>query len=210
MTRLPLLKVILRVSLNGESKLPVGVCSCLSRWVFPCNELATCPECTHTHSPLIENEWMNASLQYKVFRTLLVFEAASLSVCSVLVALFSDFVHTYIIAVTCKCWWHTWLQSELTSQWEHSLSWHACVDSGGVRLAQRCGWTMVERFPKLCLHWSCLCWTPGPQDTLHSDHELASQLIDPLSEALTDEYNFTNMTWKKKVLMRSESFLCMN
>lgn len=34
----------------------------------------------------------------------------------------------------------------------------------------------MERFPKLCLHWSCLCCTPGPQDTLHSDHELASQL----------------------------------
>lgn len=121
---------------------------------------------------------------------------------------FSDFAHTYIIAVTCKCWWHTWLQSELTSQWEHSLSWHACVDSGGVRLAQRCGWTMVERFPKLCLHWSCLCWTPGPQDTLHSDHELASQLSDPLSETLTHENNFTNMAWEiKLVLMRSESFL---
>lgn len=50
------------------------------------------------------------------------------------------------------------------------------MDSGGVRAAQRWGWTMVERFPKLCLHWSCLCCTPGPQDTLHSDHELASQL----------------------------------
>lgn len=45
-----------------------------------------------------------------------------------------------------------------------------------MRVAQRWGWTMVERFPKLCLHWSCLCCTPGPQDTLHSDHELASQL----------------------------------
>lgn len=70
----------------------------------------------------------------------------------------------------------TVLQSELTSQWEQRRSWQACVDSGGVRLAQRCGWTMVERFPKLCLHWSCLCCTPGPQDTLHSDHALASQL----------------------------------
>lgn len=45
-----------------------------------------------------------------------------------------------------------------------------------MRVAQRWGWTMVERFPKLCLHWSCLCCTPGPQDTLHSDQELASQL----------------------------------
>lgn len=120
-----------------------------------------------------------------------------------LVALFSDFAHTYIFAITCKCWWHTWLQSELTSQWEHSLSWHACVDSGGVKLAQRWGWTMVERFPKLCLHWSCLCWTPGPQDTLHSDHELASQLSEPLSETMTHEYNFTNMAWEIKLVLIS-------
>lgn len=108
MTGLPLLKVIIRVGLNGEYKLPVGVCSCLSLWVFPCNGLATCPECIYTHSPLIENEWMNAELQCHVFRTLSVFEAASLSVCSEfafkdgLVALFSDLAHTYIIAVTCK------------------------------------------------------------------------------------------------------------
>lgn len=35
---------------------------------------------------------------------------------------------------------------------------------------------MVERFPKVCLHWSCLCCNPRPQETLHSDHALASQL----------------------------------
>lgn len=81
-------------------------------------------------------------------------------------------------AVTYWCCWLTVPQSELTSQREQSWSWHACVDSGGVRLAHRCGWTIVERFPKLCRHWSCLCCTPGPQDTLHSDHELASQLTD--------------------------------
>lgn len=88
------------------------------------------------------------------------------------------YIHTQADAVTYWCCWLTVLQSELTSQWEQRRSWHACVDSGGVRLAQRWGWTMVERFPKLCLHWSCLCCTPAPQDTLHSDQALASQLTD--------------------------------
>lgn len=94
--------------------------------------------------------------------------------------------------VTYWCCWPTLLQSELTSQWEHRWSWHACVDSGGVRLAQRCGWTMVERFPKLCLHWSCLCCIPGPQDTLHSDHELASQLRETVTERQRERGKITH------------------
>lgn len=34
---------------------------------------------------------------------------------------------------------------------------------------------MVERFPKLWRHCNCLCWTPSPHDTLHSDQALTSQ-----------------------------------
>lgn len=86
------------------------------------------------------------------------------------------------------CCGPTWLQLELTSQWEQRRSWQGCVSTGWVRSAQRWGWTMVERSPKLCLHWSCLCWTPRPQDTLHSDHELASQLWQRRQDPLKNIY----------------------
>lgn len=81
MTGLPLLKVILRVWLNGESKLPVGDLALVYLYGF--SPVMNWQLVQSVPTPTLPNEWMNASLQCQVFRTISVFEAASPSVCSV-------------------------------------------------------------------------------------------------------------------------------